>query len=421
MDQYRILSLDGGGSWALIQVKTLINLFSKTGNGTDVTGHQVLKNFDLAVANSGGSITLGGLLTDMKLSDLLGFFLDEASRKSIFVDAGFFSDPFSYLLHPIGIGPKYDTPSKLKGLKGVLKQTGELMVSAVASTIGTNYAGAIPDVVFCAFDYDANREVFFRSNVASLAASGSAPLQTTVALAIHASTNAPLNYFDAPAQGPNGTRYWDGAVGGYNNPVLAGVIEALANGNDRAEVIALSLGTANVALPPQTHAPNEDPVLVAPRADSTIVNDLRKMATSILDDPPDAASFHAHIMLGGPLPAHGSAAPVTTGPVVRMNPLVQPMPGNSTAQWVLPSGLSDDEFGKLVQLDMDAIEQDQVLLISKLCDLWLANKVRNQGIRVVRETLLPDIGHATFADAKKAWIALCAPAAAPAPHGPAIS
>jgi hypothetical protein len=27
MDRYRILSLDGGGSWALIQVKALIELF----------------------------------------------------------------------------------------------------------------------------------------------------------------------------------------------------------------------------------------------------------------------------------------------------------------------------------------------------------------------------------------------------------
>ena len=52
---YRILSLDGGGSWALIQVRALIDMY---GGGT--TGHQVLQDFDMVAANSGGSVVLGG-------------------------------------------------------------------------------------------------------------------------------------------------------------------------------------------------------------------------------------------------------------------------------------------------------------------------------------------------------------------------
>ena len=44
---YRILSLDGGGTWSLIQVKALIALYSK-----DTSGHAVLRAFDLVAADS---------------------------------------------------------------------------------------------------------------------------------------------------------------------------------------------------------------------------------------------------------------------------------------------------------------------------------------------------------------------------------
>jgi len=57
MDRYRVLSLDGGGSWALIQVKALIELY-----GPDAAGREVLRDFNLVAANSGGSIVLGCLL-----------------------------------------------------------------------------------------------------------------------------------------------------------------------------------------------------------------------------------------------------------------------------------------------------------------------------------------------------------------------
>src|SRR5690606_16757877 len=73
--------------------------------------------------------------------------------------------------------------------------------------------------------------------------------------AIHASSNAPLNYFDQPAEIRTGYRdqrlnfpgwYWDGAVGGFNNPVLAGLVEAMTNGHGKEadDYRILSLGTA---------------------------------------------------------------------------------------------------------------------------------------------------------------------------------
>ena len=69
MAEFRILSLDGGGALALIEVMTLIDLY-----GADTPGHEVLKEYDLIAATSGGSIVLGGLATNMtlqKLSELL--------------------------------------------------------------------------------------------------------------------------------------------------------------------------------------------------------------------------------------------------------------------------------------------------------------------------------------------------------------
>jgi patatin-like phospholipase/acyl hydrolase len=76
MDRYRILSLDGGGSWALIQVKALIELF-----GPDKPGREVLQDFDLVAANSGGSIVLGCLVEDLSLSEILAFFNDEGAEE----------------------------------------------------------------------------------------------------------------------------------------------------------------------------------------------------------------------------------------------------------------------------------------------------------------------------------------------------
>ena len=52
----RILSLDGGGTWALIQARALEKIY-----GESTRGHEVLRKFDYVVANSGGSIVAGAL------------------------------------------------------------------------------------------------------------------------------------------------------------------------------------------------------------------------------------------------------------------------------------------------------------------------------------------------------------------------
>jgi hypothetical protein len=111
------------------------------------------------------------------------------------------------------------------------------------------------------------------------------------------------------------------------------------------------------------------------------------------------------MFLGGSLPADGAAASVS-GPVIRMSPLVQPLPGTGDPPWVLPANLSPKQFSALVNLDMDAVKQDDVDLLDYFADRWLAGTVLNQPIQSYPLTFLPRIGHRHYADAKRAWQAL---------------
>src|SRR5262249_42617842 len=136
-------------------------------------------------------------------------------------------------------------------------------------------------------------------------------------------------------------RYWDGAMGGLNNPLLAALTEALANWTDHdpsdsAPVIhALSLGTGRVTKVPESEIGKLEGStrraliqnkLIEPIRRATLTRDLERAATCILDDPPDSATFIAHVMLRQALPGSArSFDPKLPGTVVRMNPLVRPI------------------------------------------------------------------------------------------------
>ena len=114
---FRILSLDGGGAWALIQVRTLIDLY-----GGETRGNEILAEYDLVAANSGGSLVLAGLVENLKLSDLLLLFMDEGKRRSIFSPT---RDIGNDVLRSLaGIGPKYSAEAKLPAIERLLPQTG---------------------------------------------------------------------------------------------------------------------------------------------------------------------------------------------------------------------------------------------------------------------------------------------------------
>lgn len=410
-NNYKILALDGGGSWALIQAAVLARIF-----GEKTQGRCILDHFDLVVATSGGSIVLGGLLENMTPQEIISLFKDAETRNSIFVKKPFYETIPNALG---GVGPKYRTDAKLKGLNAVFKNGKNRTLSQMRAAISIGDR-TIPElkkahVVITAFDFDRLRAKFFRSDQTSKAAGANTTSTlggATLTQAIHASTNAPVNYFDAPAklELPGGVdlQMWDGGVGGYNNPVLAGVVEALASAKPPPldTIRVLSIGTGSVFLPLASSHGRGDPVLFQEPGESSLLSDIRRMATAIVDDPPDAATFIAHMVLGGPLPSNSGNA-VAADRVIRMNPLIQPV-GDPAGGWRVPPGLTRNQFIRLFKLDMDATEQDDVDLIDALADAWLSDKAPNQPIRADGATLMCEIGHATYSDAERAlkgWLA----------------
>ena len=407
---YRILCLDGGGRWSLISVMALQKIF-----GERARGHDILANFDLVAANSGGSLILGALAADMPLDELLGLF---STSELLFPREPSFSLGHCYhwltrlLLH---IGPKYDTKKKLSGLLKLLPGLGSVKLTEVPGLVQRSN-GKLTHFLIAGFDYDWKRANFFRSNADSLA-NTSGPTDATLAEAIHASSTAPVNYFNAPARLPGsvslGNRFWDGAVAGHNNPVLAAVTEALANGQGRiahSDIRVLSLGTGTVSLPVVSGRPREEGGVVDTAAHPGLFHDLGELAGSILDDPPDSASFEAWIMLGNPVPpAPGAtllardlsrlAEPVS---LVRMNPLVRPVK-DAAGKWQPPSGLKREEFSKLTNIDIDARVPQDVTLLVKFARAWLDDNVPNQPIRENPYTFEPLIGHTRFSEALEAW------------------
>jgi hypothetical protein len=422
MAKFRILSLDGGGCWALIQVRALQALY-----GEHTRGHDVLALFDLVAANSGGSIVAAGLAEDFKLSEMLAFFRQEEKRKSLFVRLPW----YKRAPRLIGLGPAYGAEAKLRGLQALLARNGNRPVDALPASL-RHAATKTTHFLFVGFDYDRERAVYFRSNHASGAGSFGPPAHVPTAMAVHASTNAPISFFDAPAvidefaeDGRPRTprrRLWDGAITGHNNPIVAAVVEALACGAARSEIEALSLGTANLFLPMKDGAVAEDPVLLQEGTDQGLLADIKKIAVSILADPPDVATFIAHVMLGQALPRSEAEVPVAGGSVVRLNPLIQPWWNEAGQRWVHPPGLTIAQFKALRELNTDAVEDEEIARIDHLCNAWLADQVYNQPIRANGGSLGCEIGHRLFSAGKAEWLRRCPlPSAAPAPAEPAVA
>jgi hypothetical protein len=389
---YRILSLDGGGTWAILQAMALQNMFG------DENGRSILARFDLAVANSGGSIVLGGLAEDRKPSEIIGLFKDPKRRNSIFAPL----PPIRSLLSRIPIFPKYSGRKKLAGLRAVFGEFGSTPLRDLPGSRSwprsrdwpLGPAGAPVGILIVAFDYDALRSRFFRSYAL---ATGATSDEIPLVEAVHASSEAPVSYFDSPA-GPasDGRRYWDGAMAAFNNPVMAGIIDVMAGGVAAANVSALSIGTGTTQLaPPGAHAP---PDLTQRFERSGIVNDLKKAATSIKDDPPDNASYAAHVILN----QARSIPAIRSGPLVRLSPFLRPIHDGKI--WSIPAGFTPDAFQRLVALPMDATAQDEVALIVALGEAWIEDRVKNQPIRIGSDDLACRIGDDLYSAGKARWL-----------------
>ena len=425
---FRILSLDGGGPWSLIQIMTLIDLYRS--GGALLSGHHVLRDFDLVVANSGGSLILGGLIKDLPLPEIQKYFDDGELRRAVFPRTSSWSRPLARLLDRLaGVGPRYSAAAKLEGLRQILNAgQGESGIGDLTLDSLKTRTKLTTQIMITAFDYDRQQPIVFRSNIKSKAADFGMAAIATLAEAVHASTNAPVDLFDAPASVSRGRRCWDGAVAGTANPVLLGIAEAIANGVEPREIQVLSIGTGNLVLP--LAGGNEDKAtgkLVQRRAAPGRARDLKKFTGAVLEDPPDAASLIAHLALGQAVPKEAGET-VADGALVRMSPLIQPI--HVPNGWVRPAGLieaddASDEFLRLRQLPLDALDDGDIQLIRKFCTLWQNDAVLNQPIRANSDTFDCEIGQRWYSEAKAQWQTLSQgsrsngpPPAAGLPGGP---
>lgn len=387
----RILSIDGGGSWALIPVQALIQIY-----GANTRGHEVLRNFDYVAANSGGSLVVAGLICDFTLAEVLALFKSSEKRTQVFAPLSLGAKIFRAIPRLFKVGARYSTAGKLAGLTRIMGGPGQQMLSKLVIPGRT---GNDVRFVFMAYNYDRDRASYLRSYKSQAGSIATQPSTATLVEAVHASTNAPINYFDEPAQLPPNRRYWDGGLTGFNNPVLAAVSEAIANGAAAKDINVLSLGTATAILPLKGAGDTGPDEIYKAEINPGLLNDIRKAASTILQDPPDAHTFLAHLMLGGTLPKEACLAHPSA--IVRMNPLIQPLRDANNA-WVRPAQFTAQEFGDLVKMDIDAIQDSEVALIERLCNAWINGLVNNQAVRPA-EDLSCEIGYPTFADAMRAW------------------
>ena len=384
---HRILSLDGGGAWAMLEAMCLADMFG------DAPGHQILSQFDLAVANSGGSIVLGGLAENLRPSDMIALFNNAADRAAIFSPLSWFQRQLSSL----PVFPRYSTEGKLAGLKKAFGPLGDKPLSSFSGagwTKGPN--GADTKLLIVALDYDSLRARFFRSYSTPHGATAD---DIALVEAVHASTDAPVEFFDQPADF-GGHRYWDGAMAGMNNPLMAAVIDLLGDGVAASDLVALSIGTGTTKLAPATAVPPPPADLAEPVADAGVMTNVKLAASCILDDPPDSATFSTHIILAS---ARG-ADPTQESGVVRLSATVRPVLDGGA--WKVPPGLTADDFQALQKLEMDAVKDEEVALIARLGTAWIAGTVPNQPIRMRSDNLASSLGEEIYGKAVARWRAL---------------
>lgn len=208
---YKILSLDGGGTWALLQVLTLQHLFELKYPQREVRGHEVLRHFDLVIANSGGSMVLAALSCNWTFKKTIAIFEDQDKRSQIFSKLRRSERYFPVnILHSLGItsiGSRYSTTRKVAALKDILRiedndgkvirRLDGVLLPDLPELMGKKSL----QLVVTTFDIINRRAKLFRSFKGSKArAEQVAGLdhfdEINLVKAIHGSSNAPVNYFD---------------------------------------------------------------------------------------------------------------------------------------------------------------------------------------------------------------------------------
>jgi hypothetical protein len=392
MDTIRILSLDGGGTRAGILARALAEIY-----GADSPGRSILRRFRYVAANSGGSSVLAALCCDCTPREIFELYDDPPTVRRLFSPRWVASVPIlrEFL-------PRYSAEGKHAALREVFDRyarAGEPAPSSIRLSEWPQFIGSNVNLLVTAFDFDRRRAAFFRSSrQRSLTKSSTPAVDPTLAEAVHASTNAPIVYFDRPAAFA-GHRYWDGAMAGYNNPVLAAVIEALANEPPERvpDFRVLSIGTGTTVRPLTTEG--APPPLGRTPSGEGLFRTLRIAASTVLDDPPDAAMFHAHMALRQKLPAHGET--YSDGTLVRISPMLRP--DWDGARWRLPGGLDERDFAAIAELELDGMDRGALDMVRLMAELWIGGALANQPIRM-GERFRCDIGHDRFPQALRHWL-----------------
>jgi hypothetical protein len=381
---YKVLTFDGGANWSLLQAMALDALYP------GVPGRQILQQFDLVAANSGGSLVVADLLKNQTPAEILATFDHPNSPTSLFVEL-----PFPARLPSlIGLGPKYSTEKKRERIRMSLEILHDCSMRDLPGLFPD--PAEAPKIVIIGFDYDRLRAVFFRSFGTK---AGHPASSISLVDAVNASSTAPVAFFDKPAI-VGEQRYWDGAIGGYNNPVMAGVVEALVDGADPSRIAVLSLGTAVTCQVPFNHPIKGGPKeFFASRDRVCLLGDVRKMAGSILDEPPEAAGYTAYVTLGNSVAPDVAPSSAT---LVRLNPSIQPVLSSDRRSWTTPHGVPLDELKTLLDLPAALTTDEAVAEVKSLGRKWISGLIPNEPIRR-GDDLECQIGDATFMAARDHW------------------
>ncbi len=395
---YKILSLDGGGSWAVLQILTLK---ARYGN---IKGHEILRNYDMVVANSGGSIVLAALCEDWTLDQALDLFQEETNRKRIF-SKNTFSErffPIDYIRFFGGsFGPKYSSKRKREAFGFLFSECDKRQMNELPKFIGKESL----KLIVCTYDALNNRAKFFQSF-------GSGPYFDSVKLtqAIHGSSNAPIQYFDFPARfkAKNSEIFyelWDGALGGFNNPVIVGLIEAIKNGVNKKDIYIISIGTGNkiMSMEEKTEFFQNKDTAIRFRKKKFHLNKLLsqfrffsksilQQAKTILYQPPDWANYITKVFL------YESNTDSTSNRFLRLSPLLHV---DNDSPEKLKFFMS-----KLNVLDMDLVAARDIELLFECFEKWQNGQIKNHPIefQVTRENEVIYLeGQQEFAEVMKLW------------------
>jgi hypothetical protein len=114
------------------------------------------------------------------------------------------------------------------------------------------------------------------------------------------------------------------------------------------------IAVATLSLPWPRSGQPPSPFTQAPTRQS-LLTDVKKLAASILDDPPDIATFLAHVMTGA---GEDVAAPADSD-IVRMSPLISPVL-DANGNFALPTGITRSlklkKFGSSLKMAFALVE-----------------------------------------------------------------